>query len=207
MAGPTTGASTGPLHVVGDLNDPEYLNWFKANRALNCVVDALRSVCVDEVNNFHTSLLHAHGPTECNASCTCINIKEPVKWKWSIYCPNNVCSNWLPDIVAERATPYTRLNLTNSTVSQWQSKPWQIAKIYMDPGKDIASVDPADTDAAGIIQLLLNFKRLRKVVDQKKVVKVNLYSFYSVFLFYFITLLLHIGVYMLFVVNILFLNP
>jgi len=194
--GPTTGASTAPVQVVGDLNDAEYLNWYKANRALHCTIDVLRNVCIVKVQTFHTSLLQKHGNATCSASCTHNNITHHNKWgSWSISCPHNVCSNWLRDIVKERTRKSTRLNWTNSTFTEWQTKPWQIAKIYMDHGQDIASYNPTDTDAAGIIQLLLNFNRLQPMLEMKKVDAVSLSSFFhSPFLICINILLFHIYV-------------
>jgi len=39
----------------------------------------------------------------------------------------------------------------------------------MGVGQDSACVNPADTDAAGIVQLLMNFKEFKNVLDTTKV--------------------------------------
>ena len=156
--------------VVGDLNDPEYLNWYKANRALHCTIDVLRQVCLAEVQTFHTSLLNKHGRRgTCSRPCTHGDVAHGQGGNWSLQCPSNVCSHWLHDIMRGRTKKSTRLNWQNSDFSQWQTEPWQIAKIYMGGGQDSACVNPAETDAAGIVQLLMNFKEFKNVLDMTKV--------------------------------------
>ena len=156
--------------VVGDLNDPEYLNWYKANRALLCTIEVLRQVCMAEVQTFHASLLNKHGRGTCSRPCTHSHVVCHGQWSnWSLQCPSSVCSHWLRDIMVGRTKKSTRLNWQNSDFSQWQTEPWQIAKIFMGVGQDSACVNPADTDAAGIVQLLMNFKEFKNVLDTTKV--------------------------------------
>ena len=157
--------------VVGDLNDPGYRNWYKANRALLCIVDVLRLVCSAEIKNFHASLLNKHGARGiCSRPCTHGDVVAHGQCgNWSLQCPSNVCSYWLDEIIRGRTKRSTRLNWQNSDFSQWQTEPWQIAKIYMAGGQDSACVNAADTDAAGIVQLLTNFKGFQTVLDPQKV--------------------------------------
>ncbi|KAI0227791.1 hypothetical protein LSAT2_021718 [Lamellibrachia satsuma] len=163
-------APTVPGQIVGDLNDPDYINWYKANRALHCTIDVLRNVCFAEIQNYHYSLLLKHGPGTCSKPCSHSDIITHGKWgSWSIPCPNNVCSKWLSDIVRGRSTKSTRLNWQNSEFSQWQTTPWQLAKVFMDHGQDRSCVAPADTDAAGIMQMLINFKSFGNTMDTTKV--------------------------------------
>lgn len=172
-APPATAASAVAGQVVGDLNDPKYVNWYKTNRVLNLTIEVLRPVCLAEMRSFHSSLLQKYTSASCGKPCTHSDIHG--NWrKLSISCPSNVCSKWLPDLVKERMTNLTRLTWQNSDFSQWQTQPWQLAKVYMDHGQDIACVNPTDTDAAGIVQLLLNCKRFKKVVVPTKVDAVRL---------------------------------
>ena len=165
--------------VVGDLNDPDYINWYKANRALHCTIDVLRPVCFAEIQTFHNSLLLNHGPGTCSKPCSHSDIITHGKWgSWSIPCPNKVCSKWLSDIVRGKSTKSTRLNWQNSEFSQWQTTPWQLAKVYMDHGQDRSCVLPADTDAAGIVQMLQNFKSFSNMMDTTKVEAVSVCSFH-----------------------------
>ena len=164
--------------VVGDLNDSEYINWFKANRAMHYTIVVLRGVCLVEVTKFHKFLVNRHGNKTCTV-CTHAHVKKKTWCTWSINCPLNVCSAWLDDIVDEKTADYTQLTWKNSTFSEWQTEPWQIAKIYMNSGQPIAAVKPDDTDAAGIIQLLQNFKGLQGVLDKTNVDAVSLYPLHS----------------------------
>ena len=176
-APPATAASAVAGTVVADLNDPEYVNWCKTIRALNRTIDALRHVCLSEIKNFHDTLVQKHTTSPCGKPCTHNDIIYRSKWgSWSIRCPSKVCSRWLPDIVRERTTKSTRLNWQNSDVSQWQTQPWQLAKPFMDSVQERACIDPAETDATGILQLLLNYKPFKNVMDTNKVDAVSLCS-------------------------------
>jgi len=176
-APPAAAASAVAGTVVGDLNDPEYVNWCKTIRALNRTIDALRHVCLSEIKSFHDALVQKHTTSLCGKPCTHNDITYHRKGgSWSITCPSKVCCRWLPDIVRERTTKSTRLNWQNSDVSQWQTQPWQLAKPFMDSVQDRACIDPADTDAAGILQLLLNCKTFKNIMDTKKVDAVSLCS-------------------------------
>ena len=176
-ARPAAAASAAAGTVVGDLNDPEYVNWCKTIGALDRSIDVLRHVCLSEIESFHDMLVQKHTTSPCGKPCTHSDIIYHSKGgSWSITCPNKVCSRWLPDIVRERATKSTRLYWLNSDVSQWQTQPWQLAKPFMDSVQDRACIDPADTDATGILQLLLNCKRFKVIMDTKKVDAVSLCS-------------------------------
>ena len=157
--------------LVGDLQDPEYVNWLKANRALHRTIDLLRNVCLAEMQTFQQLLLGKHGSTTCSKPCTHSDIiTTHGRWRgWSIACPStpNVCSQWLVDIVREKLRQSTRLYWENSDFSQWQTQPWQIAKIFME-SQDRACIRPADTDAAGILQLLMNCKLFKNMMTWAK---------------------------------------
>ena len=182
-AAPAAPAATGPPtgHVVGDLNDPEYLNWYKANRTLNVTIDVLRQVCLTELKSFHKSLLKKHTNTPCSKPCTYNDIVT--RGKVTIPCPSNVCPKWISDIISEKTNTKTRLTWQNSEFPLWQTEPWQIAKIYMDKGQDRACIKPDGTDAAGIVQLLLNNKRFTSIMDTKKVDDVSICSFVALYPF------------------------
>ena len=148
-AGPSAAAA--PVvsrQVVGDLGNPDYMNWFKAHRALNCTIKVLRPVCWDEMEIFQQELLKKHGPP---------------------------CRRWEIDIADCRTWDSTNLNWQNSYSRQWQTNAWQLAKIYMSEQK-LSCVNPADTDAAGIVQLLLNCQRFKQRLDTRKVDAVSSHS-------------------------------
>ena len=172
-----TGGTTG---VIGQQNDPEYLNWIKATRALHTTMEALRSFCNAQMNHMHSllQLSHVtHGRTRCSVPCSGSNITYGRNTNaYSINCPNNVCSQWLAGIASYRATRRTRLNTDNCDVSQWPEEPWQLAKAFMNPGQDPAIVAPSDTDASGILNLLINCSFFIPLVDTKNTKAVRVYG-------------------------------
>ena len=164
----------GTAGVIGQLNNPQYLNWLKAARALHITMEAMRTFCRARMNGLHQLLLLNHGATQCSGPCSSANIRHNRNTNnYVINCPSNVCSRWLADIVAERATPRTRLKFDNCDISQWPVQPWQIAKAFMDR-QDPSSVSPNDTDASGILQLLINCKYFTPFLDNTKAQAVRL---------------------------------
>ena len=179
MGAAASAAPTPTRRVVGNLDDPKYLNWLKANRALHRTVEVLRNVCWVEMQFFQNSLLSKHGSTRCSKPCTHKDVITHDKGKsWSVPCPTRVCSNWLADIVREKSWKSTRLRWQNSDLNQWQAQPWQIAKVYMDR-EDRACINPTNTDAAGVLQLLINCKRFKTMMDSNRVKAVSSCSFLS----------------------------
>ena len=172
-----TGGTTG---VIGQLNDPEYLNWIKATRAIHITMEALRSFCNAQMKHMHNLLQISHvthGRTRCSVPCSGSNIKyDRYSNVYSINCPNNVCSQWLTGIAAHRATSRTRLNTDNCDISQWPEEPWQSAKAFMNRGQDRATVAPSDTDASGILNLLTNCSFFIPLVDKQNTNAVRVYA-------------------------------
>ena len=167
----------GTAGVIGQLNDPAYLNWLKATRALHITMEALRTFCQARMNGLHQLLLLKYGVTQCSGTCSSTNITYNTNTNnYVINCPSNVCSRWLADIMAERATPTTRLTFGNCDISQWPVEPWQIAKAFMN-NQNPSSVNPNDTDASGILQLLKNCKYFTPFLDKRKADAVRLYIY------------------------------
>ncbi|KAI0237234.1 hypothetical protein LSAT2_012294 [Lamellibrachia satsuma] len=154
--------------VIGQLNNPEYLNWVKATRAVHITMEAMRTFCQVKMQDLHQQLLLKHGGTQCSGPCSSTNITYNRSTNnYVMNCPNSVCSGWLADIVAERAATTTRLTFGNCDISQWPVQPWQIAKAFMNK-QEPSSVSPNDTDASGILQLLKNCKYFTPFLDTSK---------------------------------------
>ena len=154
-------------YFVDQLNDPEYINWLKASRALQFTVDGLRRFCQDQMKNFHQTLLLniKTGETPCTVPCShaCrVPTKNPIRISW----PDNVCLKWLDGIFQERSWVGTPLTWKNSDISQWPKEPWQLAKVYMDPGREDSSNSAADTDPSGILNLIVNCKRFGALFEE-----------------------------------------
>jgi len=167
--------------VVGDLHDPDYKRWLKINRALHRTIDVLRGVCLAEMQKFHLLLLGKHGSTPCSKPCTHSDITTHGRGRgWSIACRSTpkVCSQWLVDIVRERSQKSTRLHWENSDFSQWQTQPWQIAKIFMER-QDTTCTKPDETDPAGILQLLMNCILFKNKITSTKLDAVSQSFFFQ----------------------------
>ncbi|KAI0223241.1 hypothetical protein LSAT2_025535 [Lamellibrachia satsuma] len=59
--------------------------------------------------------------------------------------------------------------MNNADIRQWPLHYWQVSKVYMGRGQDQSSVNPLDTDASGVLQLLNNCKHFINIVDTTKV--------------------------------------
>ena len=154
--------------VVAKFRRPEYLNWLKAGQGLKCCGEGLIDFCVDVVNRFHRSLIVQHG----NATCPLPNITKEITLdrgsrSWKVNCTCGVCDAWLGSIASQLATG--QFCWKNTDVQDWPLHPWQMAKVFMCFGKHPTSYDPADTDTAGFLQLILNCRVFAGMLDAAKV--------------------------------------
>ena len=154
--------------AVGRFQDDEYKNFLKVGQALECTGKGLAEFCRDTINNFHGSLSHG----------TCQNPSrrkkiEKVNGQWTIDCQCGVCDLWLHSI-EQAAEAHAKLSWANTDARKWSTHPWQLAKVYMGPGKERSSHDPAVTDTAGFLQLIINCKTFNILqATERKVRKVS----------------------------------
>jgi len=134
---------------------PDYLNWVKAGMALKCCGEGLVDFCSDVITTFHTTLVTQHGPAVCPLPLNAKRITyDRGSRSWKVNCACAVCDTWLQSIASELAT--NQCSWQNTDVNEWPLQPWQLAMVFMGPGKDPTSHDPADTDTAGLLQLIIN---------------------------------------------------
>ena len=169
--------SAGAYPVVGLLNDRDYIRWLKATQALNWTVDVLRNFCDTEMQTFHQMLVGRCGGILSSGPCSSSDARC-VRGRWTINCPRSVCSKWLSEIAAWRTQNSTKLTMSNADIRQWPLQYWQVSKVYMGAGQDQSNLNPLDTDASGVLQLLNNCKHFANIVDTTKVdaVSINFYS-------------------------------
>ena len=162
---PSSG-QTVPSPVIGRLNNPLYINWLKAVRGLVLTIDVLRGICDTEMQAWHRQLVSSSrwGNTQCSGSCSAKDVKNLKVPR----CRTGVCPTWLAAIQLERRRPNTRLIANNADINQLPKEYWQVAKLFMNPGQDAASVLSSDTDASGIINLIQNCKRFVNIIDSTK---------------------------------------
>ena len=156
---------------------PDYLNWLKAGMALKCCGEGLVDFCSDVITTFHTTLVTQHGPAVCPFPGNAKRITYDRGSKsWQINCACGVCNAWLQSIARQLAT--NQCSWRNTDVNEWPLHPWQLAKVFMGPGKDPTNHDPNDTDTAGFLQLIINCQLFasRLVVAKVKSVSCVFYS-------------------------------
>ena len=158
-----------PSTVVGDLNDKDYIRWLKATQARRMTIDVLSHFCDTEMKKLHQTLVgRCGGATTCTSSqCT-----FDARGRLVHGCP--VCTQWWTEIQANRKGTNTKLIPKNADFRQWPLQHWQVAKVYMGVGQDPSSVNAADTDASGVIQLMANCKHFVGKVDMGKVDEVSI---------------------------------
>ena len=161
--------------AIGELNDQGYIRWLKGTRMLQLTTGVLRKVCLVEITKVHAELQKTCGKT-CSARCSDVHGSNN---NWSIVCPDNVCSKWLTAVVAMRTTSKTKLAMRKADILRWLEEPWQLANVFIENPQP-QSVDPSETDASGILQLMRNCIHFRKVVDTTKVQAVRILKYSSI---------------------------
>ena len=132
----------------------EYYNFLKIGQALKCTGEGLVEFCTDTINNFHRSLNHGVCPNPNTIKKISF---DRTNRRSTIDCHCGVCDMWLRSI-GNAARHNVKLNWANTDAREWPTHPWQLAKVYMGPGKDPDNNVPADTDTAGFLQLIINCK-------------------------------------------------
>ena len=166
--------------VVDRFKDKHYINWLKVGQALDCLAEGVLPFCKDVVETLHKQLLSDLGPIgqqKCSVGCKAgdiVFLKKPGhsgEKGWTIHCRDNICDKWLAKIVPLLATK--QLAWGNSTISEWPVQYWQVAKIFMGSGKDATDADPANTDALGLVQLMINCKEFHSKLDTQNAIEVK----------------------------------
>ena len=164
--------------VPDRFKDKYYLNWIKLGQALVCVGEGLTAYCTQVVEKVHGSLKEKIGQETCTAGCTSEKITKQgsgegkldakntpsddtpethgtgEKNRWSIDCSCNICNRWLDGIIAEMGEQ--RFRWKNTDVRKWPTQPWQLAKIYMGPGRPPSNYAPAKTGVVSLLELIIN---------------------------------------------------
>ncbi|KAK2176434.1 hypothetical protein NP493_661g01000 [Ridgeia piscesae] len=157
---------------VARFRRPDYLKWLKAGMALKCCGEGLVDFCTDVITTFHTTLITQHGPAVCSSP---LNPKKMTydrgSKSWRVNCACGVCDTWLQSIASELAT--NQYSWKNTDVNEWPLHPWQLAKVFMGDGKDPTNHDPADTDTAGFLQLIINCQLFANRLVEAKVKSVR----------------------------------
>jgi len=153
------------MAIISQFNTQEYYNFLKVGKALKRTAEGLSDYAENVIKTFHTSLLQQHGNAVCSSPGHRKKITyDKTRQSWKINCPSGVCRNWMSSIAAQYANPNPRnppwICWENTNVNDWPvaTQSWQLAKPFMSEGKASSCNSPADTDPAGIFQLLIYFK-------------------------------------------------
>ena len=135
------------------LEDPAYNRWVKAGICLGFVKTGLEVFADQRSQVFHQGVLgqlRNSGNPSCNGICG-----QATVWRGKISCCNN-CQGFVDEIDRQnmKSFRFQQGNWGNSDVQLWPKDPWEMAKIFMNPGQKSSQRSPADTDLSGILNFI-----------------------------------------------------
>lgn len=153
-----------------------YSNRIKLDLALNRVAEGLAPFCKTVMDEFQKTVMTVKSieGKSCDAGCEVERKRTNGTYYLVINCPNDICNKWLEGIHPEIVT--RQYCFKNTKESEWPTKSWQLAKIFMGGGQDKSNVDPHNTDAAALLQLMINCRKFESRVDQSKAKQVTNYK-------------------------------
>ena len=133
------------------LQDPGYKAWIKAGLCLSFAKDGLKDFADDSSKQFHQAVLNtlkSNGNPSCNGIC----IHATINNRGRVSCCNN-CQAFVDEIDQQnqRSFHFKQHNWKNSVMTLWPTNPWEMAKVFMNPGQKAAQRTPVDTDLSGIL--------------------------------------------------------
>lgn len=143
------------------LGNQEYNNWIKAGLCLALTKEGLEDFANEKSREFHQTVVDniqkANIPTAGCSMCNTGKITFPGKIK--IDCSHPYCQEFMKQIDQVGVDPNKgfkigKANLCNSNVQLWHSDPWELAKLFMNPGQQPAQKSANDTDISGIINFI-----------------------------------------------------
>ena len=132
------------------LKDDDYRHWVKAVLCLQYTKDGLISFACKKSQDLHNAVLaqmRQSGNPSADGVCSTARIDFRRK---AITCCAN-CNAFL--IEAQKYCSRT-LNLNNFDITDLHNQPWQLAKLFMNPGQDVNNTIPGQTDLSGILNFL-----------------------------------------------------
>ena len=135
------------------LEDHAYKRWIQAGICLNFVKEGLELFVDQRSKIFHQNVLaqlRSSGNPSCNGICAQASV-----WKGKISCCNN-CQAFVNEIVKQnfKIFKFQQGNWDNSAVQLWPKDPWELAKVFMNPGQKTSQRSPAETDLSGILNFI-----------------------------------------------------
>ena len=145
--------------LEGRLRDPEYRNWVKSALCLQYTRDGLvpfTGLKSLELNQTVIQKLRHSGNRSVFNLCPTIAFDHRRKIVTCRTPGCTDCNDILKVVMQYRKTRNFDLNLKNSDVSKLLHQHWQVAKLFMNAGQDVSSVDPNNTDISGLLNFIDN---------------------------------------------------
>ena len=144
------------------LQDPDYENWVKAGLCLIALKTGLESFAKSKSKDFHQAVLDHLAKTNVAVAGNCMCLNSDIKFtgkKSHAACQHTFCNSFLNAIIhvgVDPSLPFTfkMSNLANINPQLWHCDPWELAKLFMNPGQKATQAGPAETDLSGVINFL-----------------------------------------------------
>lgn len=145
--------------LQGRLQNPDYKNWVKASLCLIHTKEGLEDFADSASRLLHRNILNnltrASIPTSGHPVCG-ITINRQNLFNT---CSHPYCQGFLKAVIQEGVDPnhpftFRPGNLANTDVGQWHGDPWELAKLFMNPGQLATQTCSSQTDLSGIINFL-----------------------------------------------------
>lgn len=135
------------------LQNPDYKTWVKAGVCLGFVKTGLEQFADEKSRLFHKGILNqlqsTGNPSSQNVCSQAKVLKGKTTCCYNCQCyvdeidrQNNYCFKFQPG------------NWSNSDTQLWPKDPWEMAKVFMNPGQKAAQRSPFDTDLSGILNFI-----------------------------------------------------
>ena len=149
------------------LQDPDYINWVKAELCLIHTKSGLEEFAEAASQSLHQSILNSIIPKFASAAqLVCGDYIG--RQKLIAICSDQYCQNFIKEVInigfdPNYAFTVNRGNLRNCDIAQWHSHHWQVVKLFMNRGQLPTQAMSSQTDMSGV----LNFISHCKVPRQK----------------------------------------
>ena len=141
------------------LNDPEYQNWVKAGICLLYTKEGLEDFVNIECQRFHQNVLdnltRSSIPFTGQPVCAIVINRQRLVNR----CHHPYCQAFLNAVMQEGTDPNhpftpNKGNLANTDVGLWHREPYELAKLFMNPGQLSTQSGPGSTDFSGIVNFM-----------------------------------------------------
>ena len=155
--------------LEGRLRDQDYRNWVKSALCLQYTRDGLVTFTelksLELNQNVIQQLRLNRNPSVYNL---CPTIGFDMRRKLISCCRN--CNDILVEVMKYRPWRLD-LNLKNADPTQLLHQHWQASKLFMNPGQDVNSSGPKDTDISGLLNFIDHCKVPRGYVHYPDLLK------------------------------------